>query len=478
LRPVSSTGTANFLATVALWAFLPVTLVCLLVLGPRRGLLAALFGGWLLLPTFGSKLDFPLLHNKAQFVPTVILCLSLLLDSGRWRRVGWHLVDLPAALLVAGPFATALANDMALYEAGSAALAGFTTWAGPYLLGRVYFGRGQTAAQLASAMVVGGLIYVPFCLWEMRMSPNLQYSVYGFGTFAFEQSRRFGGYRPAVFLGHGLPLAMFMAAAALVAYWLWRSRARTEFGRVPAAWVAGILVATAVMCRSAGAAILLAMGIGVLEASRWIRSSALTLALLLVPPTYCAARVAGWGGAELVGLTARVVNEERAQSLAFRIRNENLLMEKAMQRPVLGWGRWGRFFVYDEEGRDISIPDGLWIINLGSAGVLGLASLSLLLALPVILLLRRFPARHWGNPRLAPAAALAAAVMLWVVDEVLNAFASPVFVVMAGALASFALGGLRDPPLRSRVSGASRVAVPARPAPPHLATRRLRSALP
>jgi len=478
LRPVISTGTANLLATVALWAFLPLTLVCFQVLGPRRGLLAALFGGWLFLPTFGSKLDFPLLHNKAQFVPTMVLGMSLLLDSGRWRRVGWHLVDLPAALLVAGPFATALANDMDLYEAGSAALAGLTTWAGPYLLGRVYFGSGRTAAQLASALVVGGLVYVPFCLWEMRMSPTLHASLYGFGTFQFLQSLRFGGYRPAVFLGHGLPLAMFMASTAVVAYWLWRARVQANIARVPSAWAAGALVGTTVLCRSAGAAILLAVGIGLLEAGRRLRSSALALALLLVPASYCTARVAGWSGEGLVDLIASLINEERADSLEFRMRNENLMVEKAMQQPWLGWGRWGRFFVYDERGRDISVPDGLWIITLGSAGLLGLTSLGLLLAAPVFLLLRRFPARHWTNPRLAPAAALAVVIMLWAVDEILNAFVSPVFVVMAGALATLALRGLRDRPHGSPVVGASHPGAPAQPAAPRLASWRLHPDLP
>jgi hypothetical protein len=41
------------------------------------------------------------------------------------------------------------------------------------------------------------------------------------------------------------------------------------------------------------------------------------------------------------------------------------------QRPFLGWGGYGRNRIFDEEGRDVSVTDGLWIILLGELGAVG-----------------------------------------------------------------------------------------------------------
>ena len=66
---------------------------------------------------------------------------------------------------------------------------------------------------------------MPLCLYEIRMSPQLHYLVYGFYPSFFGMSVRFGGYRPTVFLQHGLAVGMWMTSASLVGVWLWYSRA-------------------------------------------------------------------------------------------------------------------------------------------------------------------------------------------------------------------------------------------------------------
>ncbi len=106
-----------------------------------------------------------------------------------------------------------------------------------------------------------------------------------------------------------------------------------------------------------------------------------------------------------------------------------------MQKKFTGWGRWGRSLIRDEEGRQISIPDGLWIITLGQFGLVGLTALTALLLLPILLLLRRYPIRMWGHPLVAPAAGLAIVVTLFMIDNLFNAMINPVFVLAAGGLA-------------------------------------------
>ena len=76
-------------------------------------------------------------------------------------------------------------------------------------------------------------------------------------------------------------------------------------------------------------------------------------------------------------------NVERAESLQFRFEQERLLLDHAWKRVWFGWGRFGRNRVYNEEGKDISVTDGRWIITMGSFGFVGFAAEFGLLALSV-----------------------------------------------------------------------------------------------
>jgi hypothetical protein len=121
--------------------------------------------------------------------------------------------------------------------------------------------------------------------------------------------------------------------------------------------------------------------------------------------------------------------------------------------------------VHTEEGRDVVITDGMWVISLGTNGILGLAALLLTLAAPALLLLRRFPARHWGDPRLASAAALACIGLLWSIDNLFNAMMGPVLPAAGGALVSLATARRRA---RAHPPGTATASAPGPdPATPH-----------
>ena len=82
--------------------------------------------------------------------------------------------------------------------------------------------------------------------------------------------------------------------------------------------------------------------------------------------------------------TAAMIDTDRATSLKTRFDNEDLLLQRASQRFLFGWGRWGRARVYDEEsGKDMSITDGRWIITIGQFGLFGFVAEFGLLILPV-----------------------------------------------------------------------------------------------
>jgi hypothetical protein len=81
---------------------------------------------------------------------------------------------------------------------------------------------------------------------------------------------------------------------------------------------------------------------------------------------------------------ARSVSADRARSLKVRFDNEDQLLARSLERPVFGWGRFGRSRVYDPAtGKDISITDGHWLITLGQFGIFGFIAEFGLLAMAV-----------------------------------------------------------------------------------------------
>lgn len=422
---------------VALIAFALGGAAAFLRLGPRRGALATLLVGTLFLPVFGPAAGVPLLRTKSMFIAGVALALSAALDARRWSRLRLQAIDLPVLLYCAAPFAAAVANGLGAYDGASATFAAALEVGGPYLLGRLYLGDREGLADFAGALVAAGLVYVPLCLWEIRMSPQLHLQLYGFSpTALFNQNVRFGGYRPIVFMNHGLMVALFMASATVVAYWLWRTGARRALAGLPMGAAAAVLALTTVLCKSTGAVALLLVGVAALEGTRRLRTPALILLLAALPPAYCTARLAGWDGAALVAASTEVAGAERAQSVEFRFRNEAALGARALERPWLGWGRWGRSRVRDDSGRDTSITDSRWIGTLGENGLVGLAALGLVLGLPALALLRAAPARRWADEGVAPAAALAVVGLMGLLDDLLNTMTTPLAFAIAGALAA------------------------------------------
>ena len=134
------------------------------------------------------------------------------------------------------------------------------------------------------------------------------------------------------------------------------------------------------------------------------------------------------------------LDEDRAGSVGFRLRNENLLRDKALQRPILGWGGGDRSRVFNSEGDDVAVTDGLWIMALGRNGFVGLAANFGLLLLPAYLFLRRFPPATWTDPEVAPLAVGAVVLAMFAVDCLFNAMLNPVYFLMAGGLTTLTVG--------------------------------------
>jgi len=90
----------------------------------------------------------------------------------------------------------------------------------------------------------------------------------------------------------------------------------------------------------------------------------------------------------ILNASTSLFGAERSESMAFRFTNEDLMLARARERPLFGWGPYGRNFVYDEDGR-MSIPDGYWILTLGQLGVAGFTVAFGLLLVPIVIARRR-----------------------------------------------------------------------------------------
>lgn len=424
----------NIIAYAVLFTWIPVILALFGLLGPRRAVIVGSVVAWLFLP----NLTYPI-RGLPDFTKATATSWGMLLGTFFFargllfaNRPRWF--DLPMVVWCVCPFASSVENGLGAYDGFSETLARTVQWGLPYLIGRSYFTDLGALKELAVSIVIGGLVYVPFCLFELRMSPQIQARIYGTSLGSGEMV--YGGYRPFVFLRNGLELGMWMTTASLVGYWCWASGAVTKLRNWPFGRVLAVLMVTTVLCKATGALLLLTMGIGLYFTTKWTRSYLPALALVLLTPTYMAVRATGvWSGKDATTLVRTLISERRAESLQTRIDNEDLLSAKALEKPVFGWGGWGRARIYDEENdKDVSITDGMWVIALGTNGLVGLVSLTIATVLPLTLLINRFNVRLWYDPLLAPAAALAILLGLFMVDSLVNAFVTPIYLMAMGGL--------------------------------------------
>ncbi|PZX13458.1 hypothetical protein LX81_03242 [Palleronia aestuarii] len=348
--------------------------------------------------------------------------------------------------LLLSPVLTVLANSDPVGVGGGRVLSGLRPWdignviaenlalLVPYFMARRYLATPEAHRILLRALLAAGLAYSLLVLVEVRLSPQLNRWVYGFYQHSFAQHVRGGSYRPMVFLQHGLWVGFFLLSVVLASGGLYRHlRAKRDPKALrillSGLWMMGVLMISRNL-GATGLAFLFAPVILFLGGRWQIRLAAL-VALLFV--LYPAVRQSGLVPTERITAITRAISEDRAQSFQFRLNNEDQLLERALERPVTGWGKWGRNRVYNEDGIDVSVTDGIWVIVLGTSGWFGYIAFFGLLALPVILL----PGRLKGQPVPFETAALAIVMAANFLYMVPNSTLTPLGWMMAGALAGF-----------------------------------------
>lgn len=304
----------------------------------------------------------------------------------------------------------------------------------PFVLAVRYFASPESHVVLLKIIVFGLLAYSLPTLFEIRMSPQLNVMFYGFFPHEFAQHIRAGGFRPVVFLHHGLWLAILMSMSIIAAAALWRQR--VSEGVKAGQWLfAGLyLLLVLFMARSLGAfaiTMLLVPAVVLLGLRTQILLAAVISVIVLFYPVL---RSADLVPVDRMVSIAAGVNADRAASLQFRLDNEEALTTRAAEKPFAGWGIWGRNHIYDPDtGEMESVTDGAWVIVIGMYGWLGYISQFGMLTLPTLLL--AFGRR---SAALTPATAGLALVMSAnLLDLLPNATLTPITWLVGGALAGF-----------------------------------------
>jgi hypothetical protein len=426
----------SFLVPFTLFGWIPFVILLFTLMPPRRAVIASFLLAWLFLPMAGYGVPGLPDYTKMSATTFGVLIGAALFDTDRllsWRPK-W--VDIPMLIWCTCPLVSSYLNGLGLYDGFSEIVRAFIGWGLPYVIGRVYFNDLDALRELAVGIFIGGLIYVPFCWFEARLSPQLHVWVYGFRQHSFIQNVRDGGYRPMVFMQHGLMVGMWMGMTTMIGVWLWQSKAVRKVWDVPMYVLMPAMFFTVYLCKSKYAVLLLGTGMLALFTAKWLRTKALIACLLLVPLTYSALRATGAiTGESMIAMAHQVFGEERAKSLGMRLNNENLLAQRAMEKPVWGWGGWGQSRVQDEQGKDL-ITDSLWIITLGKYGWVGLLSLMAMLLLPMILVMKDWRVELWHHPAVAPVVVLAIVCSLYMFDHLMNGMVNPIFMLAAGAVGS------------------------------------------
>ncbi len=195
-----------------------------------------ILGGFMFLPV-RTYIDLPLFPPLSKdSMPIVSVLIGLLLLTGKTvsfrSNYGW--VKALLFLFFLSPLITVFLNgdrinvggrvlpSLTMHDAISIFL---NRWLFilPLLFGRQFFRTYEQQLLMFKTLVVAGLFYSILMLIEIRMSPQLHTWLYGYFPHSFAQQKRAEGFRPVVFMGHGLWVAFFAMVISLAATTLWKN---------------------------------------------------------------------------------------------------------------------------------------------------------------------------------------------------------------------------------------------------------------
>jgi hypothetical protein len=303
-------------------------------------------------------------------------------------------------------------------------------------LGRIYFSDEGSLLLAAKACVIGGICYVPICLFEICAGPQLYAFFYGYQPFRWVGAARYVGFRPIGFLEDGNQLGIWMAAATLLVVFLFLHRLTGRILGLPIGWIAVGLAGVTLLCQSAGSILLLLflLPLALLKRRSVLRAfvavlvvSILAFALFRMTNLVSLRALAHRDG--VVRSLSIALTSLGRHSLAWRFAQDESHIVVALQKPLLGSGQWDWWKNGDFR------PWSLWLLVFGMYGLVGLIAFGAILFLPII---RAVWTPAGGNAPNEPnlRLAMAALILMVAIDNLLNGSMILPYLLIMGGLAA------------------------------------------
>jgi branched-subunit amino acid transport protein AzlD len=432
---------------VALFAWVPISLLIFRRFPVRKAILFTFVGGWAILPAanyvskgdafpywiLGTSLESDYFITKATIIGLTGILGVYLFDRKAFKRFKLTVWDLAMGMWLIAPLLSAIANPESFLEGCTGEVYQLLAWGSPYLIGRLYFTDTHSLRLAAKAFVIGGLSYIPFCIFENIKGPQIYARLYGYQPFQMNGAQRFFGYRPIGLLENGNQLGIWMATATLIAIWLWRRKTDKAILGIPIFLVALALFAVTILCQSTGAILLMLALIPFVFVDP--RHLSRTVSIVLVVGILA---FAGFRLANVVSFHDLVEQNRAAHavdsylksigkgSLGWRLNEDERHMTTALEEPILGYGQWNWWI----DG--VERPWSLWLLVFGMYGSVGLVSLEALLLIPALRAVW-FPLTRSDIGYTNMRHTLSAAVLISAIDSLLNsAIILPLLLVIGG----------------------------------------------
>ena len=418
----------------ALLAWIPISLIAFRRLPVRIAILINFVGGWAVLPAanytpnpapfpywiVGTALESDYFLTKATVIGFTGILAIFLFDRDTYKRFRLTVWDLAIGMWLISPILSAIANPENFREGCTGEIYQLLAWGSPYLLGRLYFTDTSSLGLAAKAFVIGGLAYIPLCIFEIITGPRIYAWLYGYQPYQMNAARRFLGYRPTGLLEKGNQLGIWMATSTLIALWLWRRKAAKSVLGIPILLVAISLFAVTILCQSTGAIILLMALVPFVFIDPRYLSRTVSVVLVLGILAFAAFRIA-----KVISIREMVNRNSVAhaadnylrsigkESLDWRLNEDERHIDTALDEPILGYGQWDWW----REG--VERPWSLWLLAFGMYGSVGLVSLEALLLIPALRAVW-FPLTRSDIGYTNMRHTLSAAVLISAIDSLLN----------------------------------------------------------
>lgn len=416
------------------------SVLAFVALKPRDAVFATYFAGWLVLPVgvyppavdpnwlpieiIGLTLPSQMLVTKAAVAPLVAAIYSLIFDWKRWRMMRPAVLDAVVLVFCLWPLVQGQYLDNEFPLSGDAGLYLTCTWGLSWWLGRLYCKTGEDRTAFLRALVLAGLVMVPFAIVEGLRGTTFYEPFYGREPYKLDGVVRYIGSRPQLMFEHGNQYGIWIAMAALAAV--------MRVDKTMRSWaIAAVLVATAIASQSAGAVALLMCGVIFLvvriHPPRWLWFGTIAGITLiaggLMTGLIPVAKIAAIGGiGQHVADAMRGIGRG---SMPWRVTQELRTLPLVREQFLVGYGTW--FWWFSSGTR----PWGFPLMMIGQYGFIGFT----LIIVPIVFGPLRTVLTYARLPLAGPAA-LGFIVLLAGVDAMLNNFIFFPAVLISGGLAT------------------------------------------